>query len=107
MTPAQRSGPCPVCNTEQKWLTDHLRRSHREEWERDYKKKTGRGVRRVVGEELVIGPTPQQPTVIQVKNGTAVRVLKTYMLPMNEVVDVIAGALRQALDKDKWLGAKR
>jgi hypothetical protein len=52
----------------------------------------------ITGDDITIGPRPEAPVCITVENGTSRRRVLTYMLPMADVVDAIAGALRQAID---------
>lgn len=52
-----------------------------------------------VGEEIIVGRRPDEAVVITVENGTALRQIKTWALPMAEVVEIVAEALRLRVER--------
>lgn len=57
----------------------------------------------LVGETIVVGPTPNEPTTITIEHGRSRRRIVTYLVSMADTTDLIAGALRQAIER----GGKR
>lgn len=51
------------------------------------------------GEAITLGPVPTEPTVVRIMNSHASRDLVVYVLPMTDVTDLVAAALRTELKK--------
>lgn len=59
-----------------------------------------------VGETVIIGREPSDPVIITVASGRNVRVIKTWMLDMSTVVDIITGALREVTNAQAQAGRR-
>lgn len=82
-------------------MTEHMRNKHLIITGRagNWRGKPTRHGDVIQGESIILGPVPTAPTKIVVKNGSAAREITVHIIPMSDIVDVIASGVRQLLAK--------
>ena len=92
----ERNHKCQACEyaaTNRAALLQHERKQHN----------ISRRSQTKVGDELVFGPEPTAPVLIDIFNGNAKRRIVVHLIKMPDIIDLIAGVIRQHLSK---LGVK-